>query len=596
MKNKIKILIYSIFTLFYLIYFNKNLYNYDEIKQINSIFQNTSGVLIWLLIIIIYIFYKEIYSIIESKKLLKVTTIGSIIYTTIFIVGDSFYNTNDWTLIISSKTTMILSIIKFIGLFILIRNILKILILKIENINISKSKKESFNNVFLMAIFLFILYLPYVIIFYPGTMNADSLFEIGQFYGKIKWTQHHPILPTIIYGTFMKLGKLLFNDNFGLFLSNIFQMIISCIIISYSITTIYEITKNKTIKIILFLLFALFPIWPINFYSCVKDVWFSIFFLLFMIMTIKLNYYEVLTKKEWFIYSLATIFTILFRNNGIHIVLLSIPFLYISFKKNQRNNFIKCMIISIIICISFNTIITNIYSIKKGSIRETLSLPLQQTARYVVNHKITKKEKKAIEKLVDIENIKNNYNPETIDYIKIYYKEKSTTKDLINYFIIWTKMFFKHPESYISATINSTYGYFYPNKKEFKDDVAQLTINDIGLEKLGFKLKNSKKNKNKIKKNIENINTIRHYPLIGIFFNCGTYSCILIFNTLVLWYKKKKKLLLLSPLYCVILVCIASPVNGLVRYMMPIMITIPFIQIWIIKESQKKETIKIVKE
>ncbi len=583
MKNKLKVLFYSFITFFSILYFNQNIYSFESLKNLNMYFQNTSGIIQCFFIIILYIFYTNTYSLKSDRKLNLITTIGSVLYTLFIIIFNSYHITNSLLLVVASKTTLLMSVIKFIGLFVLIKNILKLLFIKIDGISLDEKSIKKDNNLFLIAILLILSYLPIIIIFYPGTMNMDSLFEIGQFYGKIKWTQHHPVFPTIIYGLFMKLGRMILNDNFGLFLSNIIQLIVSCIILSYCINIVYCITKSKFARWILFLYFIIFPIWSINFYSCVKDVWFSIFFLLFIIITVKLQYFKELSKKEWILYFISILFVILFRNNGIHIIILSIPFLYFIFDKDKRKAFLKCMIISICIGLSFNKIFTSIYRIDKGSIRETLSIPLQQTSRYVMTNELTTKESKIISKLVDINDIKENYNPQTVDYVKAEFKQNVSKKDLINYFNIWIKMFFKHPSTYLSATINSTYGYLYPNKTEFKDGVAQFIIDDYGVNVMNLDLKFNQKFEKTRNKIVDIINNIRYFPIIGILFNCGTYSWILIFDTLFLLYKKKKEILLLSPLYLVLLVCIASPVNALIRYMIPIMITLPFIQFWILK-------------
>ena len=591
MKDKLKTFILSFMTLLSFIFLSNiisskyDLYNFFKLELLER------GLINLFLLVIIYYFYKNNTKKEYNNRLKKISSVGSILYTFLIIIGDSFVNTN--SLALSSKTEFIIFIIKFIGLYNFIKIILEILITKITTLKIKKTKeKTKFKTlcdiyhkhpIIFVFILLLICYLPYIIIFYPGTMNMDSLFEIEQFYGKAVWTKHHPIFPTIFYGLLMKLGRAIINDNFGLFLSNIIQLCISSLIISYSINYIYKLTKNKLFRNILIIIFAFYPIWPINFYTCVKDIWFSLAFLLFIISTIK--YYESkdnFSKLDWFIYSISIIFLILFRNNGIHVVILSIPFLYFLFQKEKRFKFIICTLICLIICISFDKICTNTLNIKNGSVRESLSIPLQQTSRYVMTYDLTKKEEKTINKLIDIDDIKENYNPETVDFVKANYKESASSKDRKEYFKIWFKMFFKHPITYVEATLNSTYGYYYPNKLEFKDNVAQFTIDAPDIVNVSnFSLKQIDKFYFVRDKFIKAIKVIRVIPIIGLFFNCGTYTWILIFDCLILIYKRKKEILLLAPLYLILLVCIASPVNALIRYMIPIMIALPFLQFWI---------------
>ena len=55
--------------------------------------------------------------------------------------------------------------------------------------------KNKHSILFFMILFL-ICWLPYIIVFYPGTLNVDSLNEILQYWRVSEWTTHHPIFPT----------------------------------------------------------------------------------------------------------------------------------------------------------------------------------------------------------------------------------------------------------------------------------------------------------------------------------------------------------------------------------------------------------------
>ena len=91
---------------------------------------------------------------------------------------------------------------------------------------------------------------------------------------------------------------------------------------------------------------------------------------------------------------------------------------------------------------------------------------------------------------------------------------------------------------------------------------------------------------------------LRNMPFIGLLFSCGLYNWILIGLTLIMiYFKKIREIILLIPLYTILFVCIASPVNSYVRYMLPIMLSLPFVLGFLINEIRKvtinkKEKIK----
>lgn len=587
-------------------YSNFFTYNFHRI-ELN--YESAYGIMPSIFFLLILFFYNKTNELVnkDDKRLNVLSTICGILFASMIVIGYSFIKTNSFDLIFFNKFQFIISLINAIGYFLLFKRAFIYIITKTKTEhNLKKVKKEisKYKNKLekimekhpiICCFIIFILcWIPYIVIFYPGTMNADSLNEINQFYGVKEWTTGHPIIPTIIYGTFMRIGQAILNDNFGIFLNNICQIIIGGLIISYSINNIYNLSKNKTIRNILIIFFAIIPIWPIHLYTEVKDIYFSLGVLLYVnILMSFIAKRDRIHIKQWILFILALFMVYAFRNNGIYIILLTTLFLFVIKKRKNRNISIVISILVIIISYSSNQILMNTLNISKGSIREAMALPLQQTSRYIVTYDITEEEKKDIEKLIDIDVFKNNYKPETVDFVKLYFKDNVSNEDLLNYFKQWWNMFLKHPGVYVSATLNSTYGYFYPDRKEYKDGIAQFEIDTLNQNLMNLDLKMINKSQ---KYDIESfLYMVRNLPFIGLFFSCGLYNWILIIITLIfIYYKKMREILPLIPLYIVSLVCIASPVNAFVRYMLPTMISMPFLITWsyyVITKGKDKETI-----
>ena len=83
--------------------------------------------------------------------------------------------------------------------------------------------------------------------------------------------------------------------------------------------------------------------------------------------------------------------------------------------------------------------------------------------------------------------------------------------------------------------------------------------------------------------------TCRSIPLIGIAYSNGIYSWIVIFLTMsLIYYKKYSAILAFVPAYLTILVCVASPVNAFIRYMLPVMVVTPLMICWTLYIINKK--------
>ena len=89
------------------------------------------------------------------------------------------------------------------------------------------------------SIVMFICYLIYMIAFYPIIMSKDPSFQLLQYFhidNKYSYysvlldknviiTNHHPVVHTLLLGTCVKLGMVLFNSsNVGLFIYSIINI------------------------------------------------------------------------------------------------------------------------------------------------------------------------------------------------------------------------------------------------------------------------------------------------------------------------------------------------------------------------------------
>ena len=148
-----------------------------------------------------------------------------------------------------------------------------------------------------------------------------------------------------------------------------------------------------------------------------------------------------------------------------------------------------------------------------------------------------------------------------------------------DYFGVWLKGLFKHPDTYIEATMNNVYGYFYPNSTrwyvyyKYDDRITQNNLVDYHYNSLSS-----------LRKGLSNFGVSFPYiPGIGLISNVGICSWILfLLCYFVTKYKKKELLIVLAP-------SIASPVNCYFRYAMPYLFGLPFLFISLQSILKSKE-------
>lgn len=563
-----------------------------EARQITLYFKD-SYIFALLLFILIFTYLKK-------ERVIKSWSINllSVILSIILLVGDSFNNQGSFSLLISNYYITILAIIKTFGYYCLIRTILTDLYQLIDNYSFKniKDNNNKINSTIIKhpiicsMLFIIICWLPYIISYYPAILSPDPSYQIQQFFGirtkyndysimlddSITITNHHPVIHTVLLGGSLKLGRVIFNnDNIGLFIYSIIQILILSFTLSFTIYYMKKLKIPLKYRKICLLIYSLLPIFPFYAMSAVKDVIFSCFIILYSIL-----FYDILKKRNneklkihnILIYIIIMLFTFLFRNNGIHVILLTFPILFIVDKLNRKKlSLMYCIII--ILYFLYSSWLLPTLKITSGSVREVLSIPFQQTARYVTYYSddVTNDEKKAIDKVLGYNDLAKRYNPEKADPVKNKFNKYTTSTDLRKYFEVWLKQFIKHPMIYVEATINNTYGYFYPNRTswyiyhDFDDRIVKKGFNYHynSLEKIRLIL--------------SNIATILpKIPIIGLLVNIGFYVWIMLFIVSYLLYKKKYiDLLYLLPSFVSLLVCVASPVNTYFRYAMPFIFAMP---------------------
>ncbi len=558
-----------------------------------------------------YFLYQKYYF--QKKETHYTTTILAILFSLFMIVGYSYNVTDSWNLIFGNTKLFLLSIIMFVGYFIFFNASINLLyeFIKTKSKEESVTKNKIFNFIFnehpfiSTFIILFVCYLPYIIAFYPGILSPDPSNQIKQFYGiptkyndysvmldeNVTITNHHPVLHTVILGGLTYFGKTIGSENFGVFIYSILQTLFLITLLSYTISYMKKLNTPIWFRIVSLLIYMFVPIYPLYGMSTLKDVIFAILVIFYIIKLFelircannKINIKEIITVI------ILMLFITLFRNNGIYLVLMSFPFLLIIDKQN-RFKLLITLLIPIMSYYGFEKVLLPSLKITPGSVREVLSIPFQQTARYVKYYPddISEEDKNAIDKILTYDTLAKRYDPEKSDPVKNKYNKYATKDDLKNYFKAWIHGLVKHPNVYIEATLNNTYGYFYPDAKRWYVYYSYDTrLSEDGIDY-------HYNNLDGLRNTLSNYAVAFPYiPILGSIVSIGfcTWLCMLMW-AFIMREKKYKYLIYLMPVVSLILVCVASPVNTYFRYTLGYTFAIPIliaIYLWILYNKEERK-------
>ena len=539
-------------------------------------------------LIVLYYIYSRAYPVnfIQKREALL-----SVFLSLLVVIGRNFKIFGDFYTI--SLKLVLVDILVFLGSFLLIYSIL-ILLLRttLKDLEMGSSKIITFiekHFIILSILFIILCRLPFLIASFPSFSTRDTLDSVCQIINnRCSWSimglnlkdpdvflnNHHPFLFTFIIGLFMKTS----NPNIGFFLYIIFQNIILISIFVYLLNYMKKEEIPLFLRIIALLFISLNPMIQSYSFVAVKDTLSAIFTLLYVVFLYKIviNYDCVYKNKlNIFMFIITMILVLLFRHNGLITIVLSYPCLFLLYKEHKRK-ILAVFIIPIIFAFTFNQIIYNVFDASKGSKSEMLYLPFLQIARVIKvkgENVFLEEDKKVIDKVISFSKVADRYNTTVGDFVKVTYKKSSSDEDLKKFLIVWGKYFVKYPGTYIAHFINSTYMYYYPSDS-FKDFEMQI---DGGVRSL-YKIKqyNISIEVNKYLTLINN--NINKVPFILLLYNVGIYSWVLFISCFYLIYNKMYKYLIVyTPLIATFLVNLASPLNGSIRYSLPIIYAMPIV-------------------
>ena len=228
-------------------------------------------------------------------------------------------------------------------------------------------------------------------------------------------------------------------------------------------------------------------------------------------------------------------------------------------KARARLRLLSAALAALLLSSAVNNLLYPALGIVPASVKEALSLPFQQTARYVNEFpdEVTEAERAAIDAVLDYEKL-DRYDPRISDNVKNSYRGDDSA--LAPYFGTCARL---------DAVIQSTY---YPGSGElgvyrvFGDFPTRAfdSVREIFVE----------------------------FPLTILLCMAGFYTWVLLLClTELLRRKRGSACLLLIPCLLDVLICIASPLHAATRYELPVLTSTPLILGWTILQARRKNDV-----
>ena len=373
------------------------------------------------------------------------------------------------------------------------------------------------------------------------------------------------------------------NENIGIFLFAVLQSLFMAAVLSFTLCYMKKIGVSDKICKISEWFYDLFILFPMYAMTMTNDTNFCIFNMILCLIMIEI----VRTKgqcfsQKWFMIVLFFdgILIMLTKKQGKYIVLFAMFAMLFAARKYWKQILLPTLGALFVFSVLFTKLLLPALDVGPGRIRGALSMPFQQTARYIKEYPddLTQSDLVVLSKVMNPDIVAEKYNPNFADPVKNTFQLKATKRELLDYILVWGKCFLKHPDSYIQAAFNLGYGYIYPGLIK-SDMVYDTKIDLIFYEGEGLAFQNVKIFESARLFLDELGQLLTRIPVLSLFMSMGFMAWIHFSAISYTIVKKqfKRKIPVFIVVLTNILICMVSPVNALTRYAFYIYLCTPLI-------------------
>lgn len=448
---------------------------------------------------------------------------------------------------------------------------------------------------FFSAVIL-LCWIPVFLAYYPSVFAYDAE---GQLYQVLAhdYSTHHPLLHTIFLGVFFQLGRnMLGSCSAGMAVHSIVQMSLMACAFGYALAFLHRKGTPAYLQVLLCLFYAFFPTNSILALSTTKDVLFSALVLLHTLCLYQMTEPACTpSAKTRVCYLLWTVLLLLFRNNAMYAMLLSVPAIGFLLcrrpgslpagikKPGCRHRYLVLTVLALLLAGAGNTALKSALQAHNGSPREMLSIPLQQMARTRVTSEqsLSSDMRQTLDQYLPEEWVLAAYDPYLADPVKNRAIIHDDPAGLIK---TWCRLGLEHPQTYLDAFLDNSVGYW------FLEDRTHAQIYGLGTESgfgylstdnrtmpAGFEVE-ERSYLPALRAAVERVvsdNAYQKIPVLRILFAPAFYWWLLCLYMAAVIYTRQYRLLIPAVfLVSYYLTLLFSP-TVLIRYMYPLVVTVP---------------------
>ena len=299
---------------------------------------------------------------------------------------------------------------------------------------------------------------------FPGIFSYDAVEEYERI-RDMEITSHHPVLHVVILGGLVNFFEKLGNANIGICIYVLAQLAVYAYVLSRLVKLFRKTKIREWLQWILIAFYSLSPVMDMMAISTTKDAIFTAFELWLCIVFLDRRTDAATSKlKTSQIASLiiASLGTMIFRKNGIYMVIVALVVFFLHEKVSKKALTVSYIIIAAIYMCYVGPFY-RLLNVESGSVREALSVPIQQLARvYKYDYSSFSQDDLGVMYEVIPEEYWGRYIDTVSDPVKAGLNDEALKRNLVEFFKVWLKTGINHPKLYLDSFLVNTHDYWYP--------------------------------------------------------------------------------------------------------------------------------------
>ena len=339
-------------------------------------------------------------------------------------------------------------------------------------------------SVILTAILLFVLFLPYLIVFYPGVASRDTYNQIRDFVTgtmpiEINWNagepmiscflnDHHPVLDTLIFTFFTEFtGGLAGSAARGAFIYSCLQAALTALAMSLMLCRMEKLGIPYLYRKAGILFLGLSPFVALYAIGMTKDSIYSLLFIFYYILYVTIIRDEATNGRMlWLI--LLSVLLAATKKTGVYFVLLcNLVLIFVPGVRRKWAEWAASWVLpAVLMMVLLPKVLFPMFAIFPGGKQESIGFTMQMTAKTWLDHKeeLSFQERKVISDVMDLNKVEESYSSYNYDEVKKLFNYSATDQQLSAYKRLWLQLFIRYPLSGINALFGTAGGFFTPTE------------------------------------------------------------------------------------------------------------------------------------